>query len=59
MDSVIGMDIETVVTRFRTQLPHRFKVAEGGKAVLCGVLIDVDEATGKARRIERLCRYDG
>jgi calcineurin-like phosphoesterase len=53
------MDIETVVTRFRTQLPHRFKIAEGGKTILCGVLIDVDETTGRARSIERLSRYDG
>ena len=56
-DSVLGMDIETILSRFRTQLPHKFKVAEGGKAILCGVLIDVDEETGHARHIERLSRF--
>lgn len=56
-DSVIGMEVETVLARFRTQLPHRFKVAEG-KAVLSGALIDVDQATGRARSIERIQRRD-
>lgn len=57
--SIIGMDIESVLTRFRTQMPRRFKVA-AGPATLCGVFIDVDEATGHARHIERLARaHDG
>lgn len=54
-NSVIGMDVEVVLLRFRTQMPHRFKVAEG-VVRLCGVVIDVDEQTGKARSIERLTR---
>jgi metallophosphoesterase (TIGR00282 family) len=54
-DSVIGMDVETVVLRFRTQMPHRFKVAQG-PARLCGVLVEVDERTGRATRIERISR---
>lgn len=54
-DSVIGMDVETVLLRFRTQLPHRFRVADG-KAILCGVSIDIDENTGRARSIERIRR---
>lgn len=53
--SVIGMDIEAVLAKFRTQMPHRFKVAEG-RANLCGVVIDVDEETGRARHIERIQR---
>lgn len=54
--SVIGMDVQTVLERFRTQMPHRFKVAETGDAVLRAVIIDVDEATGRARSIARLHR---
>jgi hypothetical protein len=54
-DSVIGMDVETVLARFRTQMPHRFKVAEG-RARLCGVVVDVDEHTGRAREIVRVSR---
>jgi hypothetical protein len=58
-DSVIGMDVETVLNRFRTQLPHRFRVAESGKSVLCGVMVDIDETTGRARSIERVRRCYG
>ena len=56
--SIIGMDIDIVVEKFRTQMPHRFKVAEG-QAILCGVAIDVDEQTGQARAITRIFRRDG
>jgi hypothetical protein len=55
--SVIGMDIEPVLARFRTQLPHKFRVAEG-RAIVCGVVIDVDEANGQARSITRVQRHD-
>jgi 2',3'-cyclic-nucleotide 2'-phosphodiesterase len=55
--SVIGMDVETVLLRFRTQLPHRFKVAEGS-GMLNGVVVDIDEATGRARSIQRVNRAD-
>ncbi|GAB4464605.1 MAG: TIGR00282 family metallophosphoesterase [Armatimonadaceae bacterium] len=55
--SVIGMEIETVLLRFRTQMPHRFKVAEGD-AVLNGVIIDVDDHSGKALSIHRIARRD-
>jgi calcineurin-like phosphoesterase len=51
------MEIESALQRFRTQLPVRFRVAEG-KAVLNGVVIDVDEETGHARRITRIVRRD-
>jgi metallophosphoesterase (TIGR00282 family) len=56
-DSIIGMEIESALQRFRTQLPVRFRVAEG-KAVLNGVVIDVDEETGHARSITRILRRD-
>lgn len=55
--SVIGMDVETVLLRFRTQLPHRFKVAEG-RAVVHGVLINVNETNGQAQSIARITRHD-
>ena len=55
-DSVIGMDKETVVMRFRTQLPqYRNRVADGiGTA--SAVVVDIDESTGKARNIVRVSR---
>jgi len=52
-DSVIGTRPEIAVRRFITQVPMRFKPAEGA-ALLCGALIDVEETTGRATAIERL-----
>jgi hypothetical protein len=52
-DSVIGNDIEGVLRRFLTGLPARLDVG-AGDARLCGVVLDIDTATGRARRIERL-----
>lgn len=52
-DSVIGVRKEIAIEKFVTQLPARFDVAKKDP-VLCGVLIDVDESTGRARKIERV-----
>jgi len=52
-DSVIGVRKEIAIEKFVTQMPARFEVAKKDP-VLCGVLIDVDEATGHARQIERV-----
>ena len=57
INSVIGMDVEAAIGRFRTQLPHKFRVADG-KAVIYGVALDIDETTGHARSIERFSRRD-
>lgn len=53
LDSVIGMRYDSVINRVTTFLPSRFEVADGD-AQLCGVLIDVDNATGKAHAIRRI-----
>lgn len=53
MDSVIGIDRETVVKGFLSQLPQKFEVAKDN-VVLQGIFLEVDEATGKARDIRRL-----
>lgn len=52
-DSVIGIRKEIAVEKFVTQLPARFEVAKKNP-VLCGVVIDVDDTTGRARSIERV-----
>jgi 2',3'-cyclic-nucleotide 2'-phosphodiesterase len=54
-NSVIGMEVQGALTRFRTQLPHHLRVAEGG-ATLCGVVVDLDDKTGRAQGIQRLRR---
>ena len=53
VNSVIGTDIETILTRFRTQMPRKFTVASG-PAEICGVAIEIDEATGRALAIRRV-----
>ena len=55
-DSVLGRQVEPVIGKFITGLPHRFDVATGDPA-LEGALLDVDMATGRARSIEALRLY--
>lgn len=50
--SVLGRNVESVVWRFKTGMPTRFPVAKG-QVRLCGVIVDIDEETGKALSIER------
>ncbi|MFH0917946.1 MAG: TIGR00282 family metallophosphoesterase [Candidatus Omnitrophota bacterium] len=52
-DSVIGRRVEDVLTRFLSSIPMRFQVAEGN-IQLHGALVEIDEATGKARSILRI-----
>jgi len=50
-DSVLGMKKEVIINRFITQLPAKFEVANG-PVQLNGVVIDLDDQTGKARFIK-------
>ena len=52
-DSVIGVKKEQIIRRFLTFLPDRFELAEGDNR-LNGVVVSVDEETGKSTSIERL-----
>jgi metallophosphoesterase (TIGR00282 family) len=52
-DSAIGRELEGVTTSMLSGMPSKFEVA-GNDVGLEGVLIDVDESTGKARRIKRI-----
>jgi 2',3'-cyclic-nucleotide 2'-phosphodiesterase len=52
-DSVIGVEKKLVLQRFLTAVPNRFEPATGD-VKLCAVVVDCDEATGKARSIERV-----
>lgn len=54
-NSVIGMEVEAALERFRTQRPRRLQVAEGA-ATLCGVMVELDPATGRALSITRVRR---
>jgi metallophosphoesterase (TIGR00282 family) len=52
-DSVIGVKKEEAITKFLSQLPVKFDVAKNNLR-LNGVVVVVDEQTGKALSIERI-----
>ena len=54
-DSVIGRKKEDVLERFLTAVPVRFEVAKED-IQLHGVVLDIDEKTGKAKSIVRIQR---
>ncbi len=55
-DSVLGIKTDLVIRKFLTQMPVRFEVADG-IAQFNGVLIDLDQHTGKALKIERIIDF--
>jgi len=56
-ESIIGNDIEAVLERFLTAMPTRLPVAEKSPTLqFNSVLVDIDEATGRARSIQRIDR---
>jgi hypothetical protein len=52
-DGVIGMQTEIVLQRFLRGLSMKFEPCDGG-IKLNGLIVDVDEETGRATRVERL-----
>jgi len=52
-ESVLGREIEPVIKRFLTNMPQRFEVAKN-RVLLHGAVIDIDDATGKALKIQRV-----
>lgn len=55
--SVIGVDTELAIQNFVTGIPHRFAVGDGPVA-LDAILVDIDDATGKAKEIQRIRRSE-
>ena len=54
-DSVIGIEKQSVIQKFLSQLPARFEVAKGDVR-LNAVLIEADPLTGRAASIARIVR---
>lgn len=54
-DSVIGDDTDAVIHRFLTMMPHHLAVGKG-KVIFNAILVGVDDKSGKATSIERICR---
>ena len=52
-DSVLGRIKESILRRFLTGMPTTLPVA-GGEVLLCGVIVEVDEATGRAMATQRV-----
>jgi metallophosphoesterase (TIGR00282 family) len=52
-DSVIGVKKEIVIQKVLTKRGRRFETASGDPW-LCGVIVDIDENTGRASHIERV-----
>lgn len=52
-ESVLGRDIEPVVKRFLTNTPQRFSVAKE-RIILHGVVVEIDNTSGKAAGIQRI-----
>ena len=53
-DSVIGMNREQIMNRFLTQMPSKFEPAKIGHGIFNAVIIEIDKATGRATKIERV-----
>jgi metallophosphoesterase (TIGR00282 family) len=53
LDSVIGDDAEAAIERFLTNMPHRLSVGKG-KIALNGIMVEVDDDSGRALSIERI-----
>ena len=53
MNGILGVESEIIITRFLTHMPARFIVANGDVRAH-GAVIDLDDSTGLAKRIERI-----
>ena len=52
-NGVIGTNAETIIKKFLTSLPQKFEVAEGEEQ-LSGIEVEIDEETGKCKKIKRI-----
>ncbi|MGI9113448.1 MAG: TIGR00282 family metallophosphoesterase [Chthoniobacterales bacterium] len=53
VNSILGRAVEPIVTRFVSNMPTQFPVANG-EVRLRGVLLEIDESSGRAQRIVRV-----
>lgn len=51
--SVLGRDVEEIITRFTTNEKTKFKIAEG-PGIFCGALVRLDDVTNRAVAVERI-----
>ncbi len=53
VNSVIGMDPDTVIPKFITAMPSKFEVGKGPVIVCGGVIVEIDTSTGKTKYVQR------
>lgn len=53
LDSILGVEKEIIIEKFRTHMPVRFKIADGACS-LCGCLFTIDEHSGLCTAVERV-----
>lgn len=53
-DSVLGVDKNIIIKKFKTNLPARFDTVETGECILCGCIFEIDEKSGKCTDVERI-----
>lgn len=51
---IIGMKRESIIENFRTQLPRRFETPDYGEGQLNACIIDINDQTGFANKIEAI-----
>jgi metallophosphoesterase (TIGR00282 family) len=56
LNSILGVEPTQVLERFLTQMPRRLKVAGDGPVSFNGVMVEIDDSSGKATAIERVDR---
>jgi calcineurin-like phosphoesterase len=54
-DSALGRDLASVTGRFLTGMPTKFEIATHD-VMLEGVVVEIDETTGRAKAIRRVRR---
>ncbi|SDJ71012.1 TIGR00282 family metallophosphoesterase [Sediminibacillus albus] len=57
-DGILGTDQEAVINRFLTNLPVRFEVTKQGRTQLNAVIVDIDNNSGMAKKVERVLIND-
>lgn len=55
-ESVIGMEKGAIIKRFLVGLPERFEPEKKGPGIFNGIIIDINDKTGKAQEVTRINR---
>ncbi|MDD3839270.1 MAG: TIGR00282 family metallophosphoesterase [Clostridia bacterium] len=54
-DSVLGVDMDIIIKKFKTKLPARYKIAKGACQVNA-IIVNIDDDTSKPQSIKRILK---